>query len=149
MGRTEGATIVERSVEEVFDFVADELNETMYNPLMVHAEKTTPGPIGVGTHWTATILARGRPLDMDIEVTEYDRPHRLGSLTRMSSADIDGLLTFEPDPAGTRLVWSWELRPKGALRLVAPLLAGAGRQQEAELWGELKAYLESRQLRPR
>jgi hypothetical protein len=143
MGRIEGATIVERSVEEVFDFVADELNEAKYNPLMVRTEKTTPGPIGVGTHWSATILARGRPLDMDIEVTEYDRPRRLGSLTRMAAADVDGLLTFEPDPAGTRLVWSWELRPKGALRLVGPLL-GVGRQQEAELWADLKNYLESR-----
>ena len=143
MGRIEGATIVERSVEEVFDFVADELNEAKYNPLMVRTEKTTPGPIGVGTHWSATILARGRPLDMDIEVTEYDRPHRLGSLTRMAAADVDGLLTFEPDPAGTRLVWSWELRPRGALRLVGPLL-GVGRQQEAELWADLKNYLESR-----
>jgi hypothetical protein len=146
MGRIQGATIVERSVEEVFDFVADELNETMYNPLMVHAEKTTPGPIGVGTRWSATILARGRPLDMDIEVTEYDRPHRLGSLTRTSAADVDGLLVFEPDPAGTRLAWSWELRPKGALRLVGPLL-GVGRQQEAELWADLKAYLESKAAR--
>ena len=143
MGRIEGATIVERSVEEVFDFVADELNESKYNPLMVRTEKATPGPIGVGTHWSATILARGRPVDMDIEVTEYDRPRRLGSLTRMAAADVDGLLTFEPDPAGTRLVWSWELRPKGALRLVGPLL-GVGRQQEAELWADLKNYLESR-----
>ena len=146
MGRIQGTTIVERSVEEVFDFVADELNESKYNPLMVRTEKATSGPIGVGTHWSATILARGRPVDMDIEVTEYDRPHRLGSLTRMAAADVDGLLVFEPDPAGTRLVWSWELRPKGALRLVGPLL-GVGRQQEAELWADLKRYLESQGAR--
>jgi len=142
MVRIEGATIVERSVEEVFDFVADELNEAKYNPLMVRTEKTTPGPIAVGTRWSATILARGRPLDMEIEVTDYERPHRLGSLTRMASADVEGLLTFEPDPAGTRLAWSWDLRPKGAYRLVGPLLASVGHQQEAELWADLKDYLE-------
>ncbi len=142
MVQIQGATIVERSVEEVFDFVADELNEAKYNPLMVRAEKATPGPIAVGTRWSVTILARGHPLDLDIEVTDYDRPKRLGSLTRMSSADVEGLLTFEPDPAGTRLAWSWDLRPKGAYKLMGPVFANVGRAQEAELRADLKRYLE-------
>ena len=142
MGRIEGATIVERSVEEVFDFVADELNEAKYNPLMVRAEKTTPGPIAVGTRWSATILARGRPLDMDIEVTQFERPRRLASTTTMSTADVEGVLTFEPDVAGTRMSWSWELRPKGVYKLMGPLFARTGRRQETEIWEGLRRYLE-------
>jgi hypothetical protein len=44
--RVEGDITIERSVEDVFDFVADERNEPQYNPRMTRAEKISPGPIG-------------------------------------------------------------------------------------------------------
>lgn len=142
MVRIEGATLIRRPVEDVFDFVADERNEPRYNPSMVRAEKLTDGPIGPGTHWAATVLARGKPLDMDIEVTQYERPHRLASATTMATADVEGVLTFEPDVTGTRMSWSWQLRPKGVYKLMGPLIARTGRRQETEIWEGLRLYLE-------
>ena len=61
---------------------------------------------------------------------------------RPAGADIRGAVTCEPDPAGTRLHWSWELRPHGVMRLFGPLVAAVGRKQEAENWAALKRYLE-------
>jgi hypothetical protein len=61
----------------------------------------------------------------------------------MSTAEIHGALTFEPDPGGTRMRWSWELRPKGVFRLMGPVIAHLGRKQEARIWAGLKRYLES------
>jgi len=40
----EGEIIIERPVEEVFDFVADERGEPRYNPRMVRTEKLSAGP---------------------------------------------------------------------------------------------------------
>lgn len=142
MVKIEGSTVIAQPVAYVFDFVADERNEPMYNPRMMRAEKVTPGPIAEGTRWSATVTTRGRPIEMTIEVTDYARPHRLGSTTSMSAAEIRGVLTFEPDVAGTRLRWSWKLRPKGALKLLGPLIARMGRRQEAETWAGLKRHLE-------
>ena len=79
----EGSTTIARPVEDVFDLVADERNEPRYNPQMTAVEKLTPGPIGTGTRWSATVDSRGRPMPMEIEVTGYDRPHRLASTTTM------------------------------------------------------------------
>jgi len=143
MFRTEGSTVIVRPVEDVFDFVADERNEPKYNPRMVQAEKVTPGPIATGTRWSATVESGRRPLDMEIETTDYTRPIRLGSETIMSMAEIRGVVTFEPDPAGTRLGWFWEVQPKGVLRLLSPITRRIGRRQEAENWDRLKRYLES------
>jgi hypothetical protein len=53
---------------------------------------------------------------MKMEVTDYTRPTRLGCTTSMSTAEINGAVTFEPDPAGTRMSWSWELQPKGLVQ---------------------------------
>jgi hypothetical protein len=143
MVRIQGSTVIARPVEDVFDFVADERNEPMYNPRMIRAEKMTSGPVAQGTRWSATIESRGRPLDMMIEVTDYTRPTRLGSTTSTSMAEIHGAVTFEPDPAGTRMGWSWELQPKGVFKVMGPLVARVGRRQEAEIWAGLKRYMES------
>ncbi|MGZ4456978.1 MAG: SRPBCC family protein [Nocardioides sp.] len=140
--RIEGSTVIARPVEDVFDFVADERNEPTYNPRMVRAAKVTPGPIGAGTQWQATLDAGGRPIDLAIEFTRYDRPRRLGSTSRTSTGEITGELFFDPDPGGTRLVWSWQLHPKGLLRVLAPVLGRVGRRQEAQTWAGLKRRLE-------
>ena len=139
----EGSLLIARPVEEVFDVVADERNEPRYNPRMTGVEKLTPGPVGTGTRWAATIDSRGRPLDIEVEVTDYDRPRRLASTTTMAAAEIRGALTFDPDPAGTVMRWRWDLRPKGVMRLLGPVLAKVGRRQEAAIWAGLKEYLES------
>ena len=49
MARIEGEIVIDRPVEVVFDYVADQSNEPQYNPRMVRAEKITPGPVGKGT----------------------------------------------------------------------------------------------------
>ena len=40
-----GEIVINRPVEQVFDFVADERNEPRFNPKMLTVEKATPGPV--------------------------------------------------------------------------------------------------------
>lgn len=143
MGKIDGEIFIARTPEAVFDCVSDERNEPKYNPHMVRAEKSTTGPVGVGTLFEATMTAGRRRADMVIELTEYDRPTRVGSRTTTSMADIDGVITLEAAPGGTRMRWSWELRPKGLSRLATPLIMGMGRRQERAIWQGMKAYLEN------
>ena len=142
MATIAGEILIERPVGVVFDFVADERNEPKYNPRMSRAEKITDGPIGPGSRFLATVTSGGRPTDMQIEFTGYERPKRLVSHTSMLSADFRGMLTFEPDPAGTRVRWSWEVQPKGPVRLLTPLVTRVGEYQEKAIWAGLKRYLE-------
>ena len=74
MARVTGSIVIGRPIEEVFDAVADQTNEPRYNPSMTASRQVTDGPIGVGTHFLATILVRGRPTEVDIEVTRYEPP---------------------------------------------------------------------------
>jgi len=138
-----GTILIRRPLEEVFDFVADERNEPAYNPQIGSVEKVTPGPIGVGTQWHAVAASRRRATPFELEVTEYTRPHRLASLTRMRGMDISGGLTFAPEGSATRMNWYWELRPKGMAKLAGPLIAAMGRKREQQTWSRLKTHLES------
>ena len=71
MIRIEGEIVINRSPEEVFDFIADECNEARYNPRMRHAEQISDSPIGVGTRFRAESAGMGRPRRDD------HRGHRL------------------------------------------------------------------------
>jgi len=143
MARIAGAIVIDRPVEVVFDYVADQSNEPQYNPQMVRAEKMTAGPVDVGTKFRSAVASMGRTAEMVIECTGYDRPCRLDSTTTMQQADISYTLTFEPAGAGTRMRWSGQVRPKGAYRLLGPMITWMGRRQERRIWTSLKHCLEA------
>jgi len=147
MASIEGEITISRPVEVVFDYVADQTNEPTYNPSMVRAEKVSAGPIGKGSRFRSAVRSAGRTADMLIEFTDYDRPRRLASTTTMKQADIEYMLTFEPVPTGTRMRWSGQVRPKGAFRLLTPLIAWLGRRQEQRIWQSMKRQLEAAPVR--
>ena len=146
MAHIQGEIIISRPVEAVFDFVADEWNEPLYNQSMVRAEKVTDGPIGPGSRFSAEVTSMGRATKMMIEFTVYDRPRKLSSLTRITSMDIDGTLTFDAVGDGTRMKWSWDVKPLGALKFMAPLIWLTGKRQEERIWTGLKHYLEGQDV---
>ena len=146
MARIEGEILIDRPVDVVFDYVADQTNEPQYNPQMVRAEKITPGPVGKGTRFRSAVASRGHTAEMLIECTGYDRPRLLQSTTAMAQADISYTLTFEPAGAGTRMRWSGQVRPKGAFRLLGPVITWLGIRQEQRIWASLKKHLEAAPL---
>lgn len=81
-------------------------------------------------------------MPMVVEVTGYERPSWLASVTRSSTMETEGALTFESIPGGTRMRWSWDVRPRGLLRLIGPIVGAIGRTQERRIWGGLKRLLE-------
>jgi hypothetical protein len=143
MARVTGSIVIGRPIEEVFDAVADQTNEPRYNPSMTASRQVTDGPIGVGTHFLATILIRGRPTEVDIEVTRYERPSVLGTRSVMAGSTVVGELRLEPVASGTRFSWDWDVTVAGLARLLGPLVAIVGRRQERAIWTGLKDWLES------
>jgi uncharacterized protein YndB with AHSA1/START domain len=144
MVRIEGESVINRPVEDVFDFVADERNEPRYNPKMRRAELISEGPIGVGTRFRAETASMGRAVQMVIEFTGFERPRRIEETVHMSSMDLQGAMTFDPVPEGTSMHWAWDLKPRGMLKMMGPLVARMGRRGEQTIWGSLKHLLEAR-----
>ena len=143
MATIEGELTIACPVEVLFDYLADQRNEPQYNPKMVSAEKVDAAPIGAGTRFRSLVRSAGRTAPMLIEITDYDRPRRLATATTMAQADITYLLRFEPVPAGTHMSWSGQVRPKGALRLLSPLITWLGRRQEERIWHSMQQHVET------
>lgn len=143
MAKIEGEIVIGRPVDVVFDYVAEQVNEPRYNPRMVLAEKITAGPVGKGSRFHSTVASHGRTADMLIECTGYDRPRLVRTVITMAQADIDYTLRFQPVPAGTLMRWHGQVRPKGWLRLLDPVIAWLGRRQERRIWAALKQHMET------
>ena len=138
----QGDIVINRPVDEVFDFAADERNEPEYNPEMTLAEMVTQGPIGVGSKFHCVITG-ARAADMTIEYTEFDRPRRLASTAHLSSMDITGTLLFEPQGQSTKMKWLWNIEPRGFMKLLGPIVRRMGERQELANWTGMKKVIEA------
>ena len=147
MAKIQGQILIGRPAEEVFDFVADSRNEPSFSPAMAGVELLTPLPIGAGTRFCARMGRAGTP--MRVELTEFDRPHRLGSRTTSSMMQTSGALTFAAGGEGTVMSWDWQVRPKGWMRMPGPLFGPLGARTERRIWASMKRYLENAAARPR
>jgi len=146
MAKIAGEILIGRPVAEVFDFVADSRNEPSFNPAMTGVELLTAPPIGRGTRFRARVGRAGT--QMLVELTEFDRPHRLGSRTTSSMMQTSGTLTFTADGEGTVMSWDWQVHPKGWMRMLGPLFGPLGNRIERRIWTSMKRCLEDTAARP-
>jgi hypothetical protein len=77
MVHVNGSMTICRPLETVFDYAANQSNEPTYNPRMVASEKVGEGPVGVGTHFRATVLAGGRPNGLAFSLNGRDRANEV------------------------------------------------------------------------
>src|SRR5690348_5737729 len=69
--------VVDRSIDEVFAFLADGTNDTRFSPRVQTIRKTTDGPIGVGTVFESTVKDAGMKTNRKFELTEFDAPRKI------------------------------------------------------------------------
>jgi hypothetical protein len=143
--RARGQAVVEntveiaRSPEDVFDYCTDLTREPEWNPKAKRVEKITAGPIGRGTQFNAEFL-KGDP--MTIELVRFERPtawEAAGHSARLD-AKTEGRVTATED--GARLNIRMELRPRGTLRLLLPIIGRYMHHQEERNLSSIKAALE-------
>ncbi len=119
VARADHTVTIARPREEVFDYIADARHQRRWNPVCKAMEQTTPGAIGTGTRFHGRFQSVG---EMDVEITEYERPSRLFHRAYPWLADVTHLWVFTPVDGGTRLEQHGEMKPKGWGWLAAPLM---------------------------
>jgi uncharacterized membrane protein len=135
---------IDRPVNEVFAYVADPAKLPTWQTNTVEVTQTTDGPLRVGSRLREVHLAPGgRRLESLVEVTELD-PNRVFALRIVEGPlPVDGRFVFAPAATGmTQVAVHGSGRPRGAMRLLAPLLSRVLRRQFAAHLAELKRTME-------
>jgi uncharacterized protein YndB with AHSA1/START domain len=142
MPRAEATIEIDRSPEDVFDFLAAGENNLLWRPGVLDIGHVSGQ--GVGSVWRQGVRGPGgRRIAADYEVTEHVRPVRLGFRAVAGPARPQGLYTLEPAAGATLLTLALWWEPKGLARLLS---SPVQRTMEAEVGqlARLKAVLEKR-----
>lgn len=130
---------VDAPITAVFDYLADARNEPQWLPGAQEVTKTTDGPVGLGTRFEGVYRRAGR---VELELVEFERPTRVTFRARARIVDFDDAVTLTEREGGTALVARMDARPRGAMKLVAPLMARTMRRQFESNWVHLKEAVE-------
>ena len=140
MIRTGWEIRIDRTPEQVFDFVADLRNGPKWNDDSSNVVRTSDGPVGLGSVFEEDREGFGRTVTtLDV----FERPARLELDARASRVHVRVRYAFEPDGAGTKVTCTAELRLRGASRLLEPVIKARARSGvETSRGPALKAALE-------
>ena len=132
-----GSVVIDRPVEEVFDFLADGTNDPKFSPRVQEIAKTTDGPVGAGTVYASTVKDAGVKTKREFKLTAFERPSKIRwtELSKNMVSVPDGGYDLAPSGAGAELTFFNEFEGRGPGKLFAGFAARAA-QKDADAFGE-------------
>ena len=141
-----GASIeIDRPIEEVFDFLAEGVNDRRFSPRVLAIEKITEGPPDVGTVFASTVKDAGFKTKREFEYTEFERPTRIRWTERTKNLvrATEGGYDLEPAGERTKLTFYNVLEGQGLGRLLEPLALSGARKDADAFAQRIKAAVET------
>jgi Polyketide cyclase / dehydrase and lipid transport len=142
MSKIERSIVIDRPVNEVWEFVQDTTKDAMWQTTLVESQLLTEGPRRVGTQVQEVRRFLGVRIPMTLELTEFE-PERKSSLKAVTGGiPLSGSYLLEPLDDGTKLTVTGQLEAHRLFKLAEPVFARMTiRELEASL-GHLKDLLE-------
>jgi uncharacterized membrane protein len=102
--RVELVTVVDRPVHDVFAYAVDFSHLPTYDRWVESVEKTSEGPIGVGSTWKHVRVQGRRRIEAPIELVVFEPDRRFGIRSGSKGFDVRSMMTFEAQETARR---SW------------------------------------------
>lgn len=120
----EESVVIARPQQEVFDFLANFGNLSVYDAFVTASGQVRDGAPGLGTRGWGTTRYMGQQFDWTVEFTEFEPPRRMVSRSLEGKRDLTATFTLEPAGGGTRVTERLETGAMGGLlgRLPDPLV---------------------------
>lgn len=133
---------IERTQQEVFDFMADPANDSKWRDSAISAEWLSEGPIQVGSQLKSVDKMLGRKIESTSEVTIWEPPNRYGQKTLGGPVPFEFTVSLEPENGGTKLTMEGQAEVGGFFKIAEGLV---GKQLEKQIEADfngLKRVLE-------
>jgi uncharacterized protein YndB with AHSA1/START domain len=142
-----GATIViDRPIEQVFDFLADGENDKKFSARVLEIAKTTDGPPGVGTVYKSTVKDAGMKSNREFKITEFERPSKMRWAEQSKNAVTapEGGYDLAAEGDGTQLKFFNVLEGHGFGKVIVGLALRSARKGADEFAESIKKAVEAR-----
>jgi uncharacterized protein YndB with AHSA1/START domain len=138
--------VIRRPLEEVFGFLSDPENWTLWQPDLRESAQFSGGSIEAGATFRQALDLQGRQVELLCELTEHEPNERLSFACDREDVTLAFALVFEPVEYGTMLTGRGEGELNGFYGLFEPLVDREANEQVKANLHNLKDYLESRSL---
>ena len=143
MINVEVSTIINRSVSDVFAYVANFENHPKWETDFQEVKLLTFTPSGVGTTYQCLLKFPGQTVSSKFEITEYEANRKLAFVGEPAGpATPKGSFLFESARSGTKVTSRPQPEFRGLFGLLAPLMAGYIRKNNVAHLSNLKQLLE-------
>lgn len=123
MARYVGRVWTPKSAEEAFDYLADFTKITEWDETAKSSVLLEGPPAGqVGARFAVSVGFAGSTNEFEYETTVSERPHRLILRAETSSIVSEDVVSFVAVEGGTEVIYDANLKPKGLMALIDPVL---------------------------
>ena len=144
MFKTRISVSIDRTREDVFDYVTDPANDAQWQGSVQSSRWASKPPHGVGSTLNEVDRFLGRNIESTLEITAWDRPNKYGFKVIEGPIPFQGVMGFESSGEwGTELTLDVEAEIGGFFKLAEGLV---GKQLEKVLdtdFNALKLVLEA------
>jgi uncharacterized protein YndB with AHSA1/START domain len=141
----EVSTNIDAPVEEVFAFSTNNENDPRWMDEVKKVEKTSHGPLGVGSTFINYVEFMGRTFDDSHELIEYEPNKKMTIIQRTGPVPFKATYLYEASDPGTRFSMQIEAESKGSFKVAAPLVRRPLRTQFERNLRNLRTLLEEKQ----
>ena len=143
MIKAEKSVVIDRPIEDVFDFVGDQRNGPRWQAGLTEVRRLTDGPPGLGTRHTIVRTFLGRRMEADNEYIAFEPGKLITFRTTSGPMPLEASYLVEPAAGGTKLTSRIEMHAAGFVSLAEPLIARGLRREMNAALTKLKGLLEA------
>jgi len=143
MAHAEQMIVINRPIQEVFNFVLDGSKNMLWRPSVADVQAVSGKPAGAGAVFKQGLKGPGgRRMDGDYQIVEATAPSFIKFEVIAGPARPTGTYQFDTVANGTQVKFVLDYQTKGLAKLMEPMINRAMREEVGCLTN-LKAYLES------
>jgi carbon monoxide dehydrogenase subunit G len=145
MDNFEGTVLIDRPIEEVFDFLVDGENDKKFSPRVLQIKKKTDGPIRVGTVYASTVKDAGFKTEREFELDVVERPTRI-RWHELSTAPVtvpEGGYDLVAEGTGTKVTLFNQLEGQGLGKLLKGFALRSARKNVDGMVQSIKTAIEA------
>jgi Predicted integral membrane protein len=142
MAHAEGSITINRPVKEVFDFILDGRNSTLWRPSVLDVQLMPGNPLGVGAIFKQGLKGPGGRIDGDYEIVECKPNELIRFQVITGPARPTGTYLFKSMDDSTQVKFILDFQPKGLAKLMDGMI-NKSMKGEVEKLSNLKAYFEN------
>jgi len=145
MGKFSVSVYINRSQQDVFDFLSDPANLSKWSSAFESAEWTSSDAPGIGSTYRVSARILGAKKEGLFEVVQWDRSNRYSYKIKQRAFPIERMetaITLEPKNSGTEVTFESQFEIVGVLKFADGVFARMGKKQDGSILDTAKRLLE-------